>query len=133
MDGMIGRRGALGALGQWPAFAQGQAPPPQVLRDTTFNLSINELAVNLTGARRTALAINGSLPGPLLRWREGDTVTLHTSADGATWIEEQTITIPNLSLELNVGLFLSSGTPGAEAGAAISSFSISTRNGSESP
>ena len=71
--------GALGALGQWPAFAQGSAPPPQVLRGTTFNLSIDELAVNLTGARRTALAINGSLPGPLLRWREGDTVTLRVT------------------------------------------------------
>ena len=75
----IAAGGALGALGQWPAFAQGQAPPPQVLRGTTFNLSIDELAVNLTGARRTALAINGSLPGPLLRWREGDTVTLRVT------------------------------------------------------
>ena len=75
----IAAGGALGALGQWPAFAEGQAPPPQVLRGTTFNLSIDELAVNLTGARRTALAINGSLPGPLLRWREGDTVTLRVT------------------------------------------------------
>ena len=71
--------GALGALGQWPAFAQGSAPPPQVLRGTTFNLSIDELAVNMTGVPRTALAINGSVPGPLLRWREGDTVTLRVT------------------------------------------------------
>ncbi|MFS9669826.1 multicopper oxidase domain-containing protein, partial [Klebsiella pneumoniae] len=28
------------------------------------------------GSPRTAMTINGSLPGPLLRWREGETVTL---------------------------------------------------------
>src|SRR5690606_8661149 len=28
------------------------------------------------GSPRPAMTINGSLPGPLLRWREGDTVTL---------------------------------------------------------
>ena len=71
--------GALGALGQWPAFAQGQAHPPRVLQGTTFHLSIDELAVNMTGASRTALAINGAVPGPLLRWREGDTVTLRVT------------------------------------------------------
>jgi len=34
------------------------------------------MSVDFTGKRRTAMAINGSIPGPLLRWREGDTVTL---------------------------------------------------------
>ena len=34
------------------------------------------MSVDFTGRRRTAMAINGSIPGPLLRWREGDTVTL---------------------------------------------------------
>jgi len=43
---------------------------------TDFDLYIGELPVNITGAARTAMAINGSLPGPVLRWREGDTVTL---------------------------------------------------------
>lgn len=71
--------GALSALGEWPVFAQGSPRPPQVLRGTSFNLSIDELPVNVTGARRTALAINGSIPGPLLRWREGDTVTLNVT------------------------------------------------------
>ena len=37
---------------------------------------IGQTAVNITGTPRTALTINNSLPGPVLRWREGDTVTL---------------------------------------------------------
>src|SRR6266481_5162319 len=34
------------------------------------------MPVNFTGRNRVATAINGSIPGPLLRWREGDTVTI---------------------------------------------------------
>ncbi|RZA28920.1 MAG: copper oxidase, partial [Lysobacteraceae bacterium] len=48
------------------------APPPAELRGTEFDLSIGALPVNLTGKAATAVAINGSLPGPVLRWREGD-------------------------------------------------------------
>ena len=32
--------------------------------------------MNFTGATRTATLANGTLPGPILRWREGDDVTL---------------------------------------------------------
>jgi hypothetical protein len=32
--------------------------------------------VNFTGKHRLATAVNGSVPGPTLRWREGETVTL---------------------------------------------------------
>src|SRR3546814_16145079 len=35
-----------------------------------------ELPVNFTGKRRIATAVNGSVPAPVLRLREGDTVTL---------------------------------------------------------
>ncbi|MBS0514617.1 MAG: copper resistance system multicopper oxidase [Proteobacteria bacterium] len=54
------------------------APAPQVaeLAGTDFDLAIGTLPVNLTGTRRTATVVNGSLPAPVLRWREGDTVTL---------------------------------------------------------
>jgi CopA family copper-resistance protein len=34
------------------------------------------LPVNFTGKHRLATAVNGSVPGPTLRWREGDEVTL---------------------------------------------------------
>jgi CopA family copper-resistance protein len=32
--------------------------------------------VNFTGRRTSAIAVNGSVPGPILRWREGDAVTI---------------------------------------------------------
>jgi len=47
-----------------------------VLSGTEFNLEIGALAVNLTGQPGIATAVNGRLPAPLLRWREGDTITL---------------------------------------------------------
>jgi CopA family copper-resistance protein len=50
-----------------------------VLSGTEFDLSIDALTVNYTGAQRTATAVNGQLPAPLLRWREGDTVTIRVT------------------------------------------------------
>ncbi|QXI48418.1 copper resistance system multicopper oxidase [Pseudomonas anuradhapurensis] len=70
--------GLLGGLGMWraPVWAVTSPGQPNVLTGTDFDLYIGELPVNFTGAKRTAMAINGSVPGPILRWREGDTVTL---------------------------------------------------------
>ena len=52
------------------------APQVPVLTGTEFDLSIGAMPVNITGARRSATVVNGSLPAPVLRWRQGDTVTL---------------------------------------------------------
>jgi len=49
------------------------------LSGTEFNLEISAREVNFTGSRRTATVVNGQLPAPLLRWREGDLVTLRVS------------------------------------------------------
>lgn len=70
--------GILGGLGLWrtPVWAVTSPGQPNVLTGTDFDLFIGETPVNITGATRTAMAINGSIPGPILRWREGDTVTL---------------------------------------------------------
>ena len=70
--------GLLGGAGLWrpPVWALASTGQPGVLAGSEFELSIGQTAVNFTGHVRTALTINGSLPGPLLRWREGDTVTL---------------------------------------------------------
>ncbi|MBO0493717.1 copper resistance system multicopper oxidase [Pseudomonas sp. Marseille-Q1929] len=70
--------GLLGGLGLWrsPVWALTSPGQPTVLAGSEFDLFIDQTPVNLTGRHRTALTINGSLPGPLLRWREGDTVTL---------------------------------------------------------
>ncbi|TCD24014.1 copper resistance system multicopper oxidase [Pseudomonas sp. IC_126] len=73
--------GIVAGLGVWrqPVWAvgqPGQSNEQGVLAGTEFDLAIDSLSVNFSGRERTAMAINGSIPGPLLRWREGDTVTL---------------------------------------------------------
>ncbi len=49
---------------------------PPILTGTHFDLAIEPHHVDFTGRRVKAIAINGSLPGPTLKWREGDTVTV---------------------------------------------------------
>ncbi|VVP88117.1 Copper resistance protein A [Pseudomonas fluorescens] len=73
--------GLLGGLGLWrtPVWAITSPGEPQVLAGSDFELFIGETPVNFTGTPRTAMTVNGSLPGPLLRWREGDTVTLRVN------------------------------------------------------
>lgn len=68
----------LGGLGLWrtPVWALNAPGQSHELSGSDFELFIGETPVNFTGSPRTAMTINGSLPGPLLRWREGDTVTL---------------------------------------------------------
>ncbi|MFG3450666.1 copper resistance system multicopper oxidase [Stutzerimonas stutzeri] len=73
--------GVAAGLGIWrqPVWAvarPGQSAEGGVLAGTDFDLYIDSLGVNFSGRERTAMAINGSIPGPLLHWREGDTVTL---------------------------------------------------------
>ena len=59
-----------------PATAIGTPP---VLTGTEFDLTIAETRVNYTGTPHMATTINGSLPGPTLRMREGDTVTIRVT------------------------------------------------------
>jgi CopA family copper-resistance protein len=47
-----------------------------MLEGRDFALSIGEKTIDITGTPRTATVVNGCLPAPLLRWKEGDTVTL---------------------------------------------------------
>lgn len=73
--------GVLLGLGMLPRrLSAGETinPGPQipVLRGTDFNLTIAPQQVNFTGKTRTATAVNGHVPGPVLRWREGDRVSL---------------------------------------------------------
>lgn len=63
-------------LWRWPALATGSLVEPAVLAGSHFDLVIEEMPANFTGRSAVATAINGSIPGPLLRWREGDTVTI---------------------------------------------------------
>src|SRR3989304_7723635 len=56
--------------------AGGNAP---VLRGTEFDLVIAESPVNFTGNPGMATTIDGSIPAPTLRWREGDAVTIRVT------------------------------------------------------
>ncbi|MGJ4730620.1 copper resistance system multicopper oxidase, partial [Luteimonas sp. SDU101] len=64
-----------------PALAGSRtyATPGQTLSGDVFQLDIGASLVNFTGRVRPAITVNDSLPAPLLRWREGDTVTLRVS------------------------------------------------------
>jgi CopA family copper-resistance protein len=59
-----------------PAPATNGGENRTVLSGREFDLTIGEMPVNFTGATRRATVVNGQLPAPLLRWRQGDTVTL---------------------------------------------------------
>lgn len=75
--------GAVAGFGRWDASAVAWdntvRQTPEVLSGTDIALRIGETAMNITGAPRIAQTINGTLPGPTLRLREGDTVTLRVS------------------------------------------------------
>ena len=61
----------------WAAIGQdGQA---ETLTGSEFDLSIAESLRNLTGSPRLAITVNGTLPAPTLKWREGDTVTMRVA------------------------------------------------------
>ena len=46
------------------------------LRGQVFDLDIGYETFNFTGNEKIATVINGSIPGPILRWKEGDRVTI---------------------------------------------------------
>ena len=83
VEGLAG--GALAVVSarhfRWAAAADAAAAGDTggILSGTDFNLEIGALPVNLTGQPGIATAVNGRLPAPLLRWREGDTITLRVS------------------------------------------------------
>ncbi|KGQ19424.1 Copper resistance protein A [Lysobacter dokdonensis DS-58] len=68
--------GACAGLGAWPSRASVGAMRQATLSGTQFDLAIGEIPVDFTGRTRTAVAVNGSIPAPLLRWKEGTTVHL---------------------------------------------------------
>jgi CopA family copper-resistance protein len=77
MGGVVAATGSLA----WPSVAHGvqraaAVQPQATLSGREFDLTIGESLVDFTGVQRTACTVNGSVPAPLLRWREGDIVTL---------------------------------------------------------
>jgi len=49
------------------------------LKGNHFDLQIGSQKVNFTGAERIATTVNGILPGPILRWKEGERITLRVT------------------------------------------------------
>ncbi len=52
---------------------------PETLTGNRFDLSIGYQPVNFTGRERLATTVNGSLPAPILRWKEGERVVLNVT------------------------------------------------------
>ena len=76
--------------------------PSETLSGTSFDLRIGETPMNFTGRTRTALTVNGSIPAPTLRWREGDTVTLRVTNDFAGEGEDTSIHWHGILLPANM-------------------------------
>ncbi|AJA71192.1 copper oxidase (plasmid) [Pantoea sp. PSNIH1] len=74
----IAAASVAGGLGikTFNAFSAVSLVQPHMLTGNDFDLFIAETPLNITGNIRYAKTINSGLPGPLLRWKEGDTVTL---------------------------------------------------------
>lgn len=75
----IAMGGALLGLGISPEdlFAADTPPSGQsILRGKRFRLTLAPQRVNFTGKERYATAVNSTVPGPILRWQEGDRVSL---------------------------------------------------------
>ncbi len=70
---------------------------PRVLAGSEFDLAIARSSVEIGGRSRRATTVNGTLPGPVLRWREGDTVTLRVAnrMDEASSIHWHGIVLPS--------------------------------------
>ncbi len=69
--------------GLLPAWAQSLATPagPRALEGANgvYDLAIAKQSLEIGGARASATLINQTLPGPLLRFREGKTITLRVA------------------------------------------------------
>jgi CopA family copper-resistance protein len=69
------RRGATSALATLVSLVALAMP----VSAGTYDLVIDEKVVNITGRERTAMLINGQLPGPVLRFKEGEDVTIRVT------------------------------------------------------
>jgi len=74
--GGLGGRAAYASAGSSTSASAPRRGSPEVLRGTEFDLFIDRTWVDYTGRPSLATTVNGSLPGPTLRWRQGDTVTI---------------------------------------------------------
>ena len=83
-----GAWGLLAALGHFaPAYARADArsaallghPAADATGESVFDLTIDHVPLQVNGRVGKAIALNGTVPGPLLRLREGDTAVLRVT------------------------------------------------------
>ncbi len=92
--------GAASGLSFFPSASRAQsissASSPQILSGTEFDLTVGSTPMNFSGRMMLTTSINGSVPGPTLRWREGTTVTLrvHNSLPTSSSIHWHGLTLP---------------------------------------
>lgn len=76
----LGAGAALGASGLVPAWAlpasKGNMGIP-ALTGTNFDLEVSKFKTRINGRETMAVGVNGSVPAPLIRFREGDDITLN--------------------------------------------------------
>ncbi len=103
LAGLTRRRFVLGATSGAALACSGlgrplaAAPASTALPGRRFDLSIDRTPVNFTGRDRLAVTVNGTLPAPVLRWREGEEVTLnvHNRLSDVTSIHWHGLILPS--------------------------------------
>ena len=76
----LGASAALGASGLVPAWAlpasKGNMGIP-ALTGTNFDLEVSKFKTRINGRETKVIGVNGSIPAPLIRFREGDDITMN--------------------------------------------------------
>ncbi|MEM8982633.1 MAG: copper resistance system multicopper oxidase [Pseudomonadota bacterium] len=67
---------ASALLPAWAKSAKADLSGLPALSGSRFDLNVAAAPVTIDGRRSNAVLVNGELPAPLLRWREGDTLAL---------------------------------------------------------
>ncbi|MGN6374673.1 MAG: copper resistance system multicopper oxidase [Sphingomonas sp.] len=100
---VLGGLAAAGSALTMPAWARGESlggamirPGFDEVRGTAIDLTIGRGARRVQGRHGHAIAVNGSVPGPLLRLREGDHVRLavHNTLDTASSVHWHGLLVP---------------------------------------
>jgi CopA family copper-resistance protein len=73
---LAGATGLAAAL-PLPAWAQSRGSEPGPVTASGYDLAIAHTQIKIAGRQAMATGINGTVPGPLLRFREGERVTLN--------------------------------------------------------
>ena len=79
VQGLAGSALLASAARGWSQDSAAAGRSPSVLVGPDFNLTIDTTPVNYTGAARTATTVNGQVPAPLLRMRQGDAITIRVT------------------------------------------------------